>query len=157
VDRVPGIHWFHEGEGRDEARSMVALWRGTCHALAPGGKALYHAGAAIVSNHAVALFADATRLLAAAGVPPDEARPALAALLAGTAANLAAVGVPAALTGPVARGDVVTVRSHVAALRAAAPDLLDAYRALARRAVVVAREKGTIDGAVAASLEDELR
>lgn len=153
---VPGTHWFHEGEGAAESRALVDTWRGHFHALAPGGKVLYHAGAAMVSNHAVALFADATRLLAVAGVAPDASRAALATLLEGTLANLRAVGVPDALTGPVARGDVATVRGHVEALRAAAPELLDAYRVMARRAIVVAVEKGTIDAAAAQSLASVL-
>jgi predicted short-subunit dehydrogenase-like oxidoreductase (DUF2520 family) len=38
----------------------------------------------------------------------------------------------AALTGPVARGDAETVASHIDALRAAAPQALPAYLALAR-------------------------
>ncbi|MCE9636537.1 MAG: DUF2520 domain-containing protein [Planctomycetes bacterium] len=156
TQRVAGVHWFHEGGGVSESRAMVTLWRGTFHALAPGGKSLYHAGAAVLSNHTVALFADATRLFEAAGVSPAESRPALAALLAGTAANLAQVGVPDALTGPVARGDVATVRRHVLALEGAAPDLLDAYRAMAGRAVVVALAKGSIDIRVAAAIREIL-
>ena len=154
--RVPGVHWFHEGAGADDARGLVAAWGGAFHGLSPGGKALYHAAAAIVSNHTVALFADATRLFAAAGVPPEESRPALATLLEGTAANLRTVGVPAALTGPVARGDVATVRRHVAALSQAAPELLAAYRVLARRAIVVACEKGAVDAATAVALDEAL-
>ena len=106
----------------------------------------------MLSNHAVALFADATRLFAAAGVAPEASRPALAQLLLGTASNLAAVGVPAALTGPVARGDVSTVLRHLVAIEASAPEMLEAYRAMARRAVVVALAKGTIDAAGAAEL-----
>lgn len=145
--RLPGTHWFHEGEGLEVARNLVAGWSGTLHALAPGGKALYHAGAAILSNHAVALFADATRCLDRAGVPPAESRAALASLLEGTAANLRAAGVPSALTGPVARGDAATVRLHVEALRSALPEVLPAYVAMARRAVAVALEKGTLSAA----------
>lgn len=153
VARAAGVHWFHEGDGRDEAESLVAAWSGTFHGLAPGSKALYHAGAAVLSNHTVALFADAVRLFGAAGIGRDAAAAALAGLLAGTSANLAALGVPHALTGPVARGDVETVRGHVAAIRRATPDLLPAYLAMARRAAVVAREKGTLDAAASAALE----
>lgn len=153
---VAGIHWFHEGDGEVPARALVSAWDGRFHALTTGAKVLYHAGAAMVSNHAVALFADATRLLAAAGVAPGESRAALATLLEGTAANLRAVGVPDALTGPVARGDGGTVRRHVEALRLRAPELLDAYRAMARRAIVVALEKGTIDAAAARDLDAAL-
>lgn len=156
VRRVAGVHWFHEGEGGDVAQVLVAVWRGVFHALAPGGKALYHAAAVIVSNHAVALFADATRLLAVAGVAPAESQPALAALLGGTLANLRAVGVPHALTGPVARGDVATVARHAAVLRALDPGVFEAYRAMARRAVVVARESRAIDAATAEAIEAAL-
>jgi predicted short-subunit dehydrogenase-like oxidoreductase (DUF2520 family) len=151
--RVPGTHWFHEGEGADEAAAMTAVWRGTLHVLAPGGKALYHAGAAVLSNHAVALFDAALRLFEAAGVPRAEAHAPLAALLAGTSANVASAGVPAALTGPIARGDADTVRGHIDALRASAPELLESYLAMARRALVVARAKGSLDPAADAALE----
>jgi predicted short-subunit dehydrogenase-like oxidoreductase (DUF2520 family) len=142
--RVRGAHWFHEGEGDDVACALVEAWGGTFHALAPGSKAIYHAGAAILSNHTVALFAAATRLFASAGVDADAARAPLSTLLAGTAANLAALGTPAALTGPIARGDVETVRAHLDAMRTAAPDLIPSYVEAARLAVDVALAKGTL-------------
>ena len=49
-----------------------------------------------------------------------------------------------ALTGPVARGDAETVASHIAALRAAAPDALPAYLALARLTADRAIAAGTL-------------
>lgn len=153
ASRVAGTHWFHEGARADVAERLVDVWHGSFHQLAPGGKALYHAAAAILSNHTVALFDMATRLFEDAGVSAAESRAPLAALLSGTAGNLAQLGVPGALTGPVARGDVETVRTHLAALSAAAPDLLSAYRALAARALVVARAKGGLTPDAAAALE----
>jgi predicted short-subunit dehydrogenase-like oxidoreductase (DUF2520 family) len=151
--RVAGAHWFHEGDGADVCAAMVGVWRGTLHRLAPGGKALYHAGAAMLSNHTVALFDAALAALETAGVARAEAQAPLAALLSGTAENLAAVGVPAALTGPIARGDVATIRRHLDALSAAAPQLVESYAAMARRTLVVARAKGSIDPAAAAEIE----
>jgi predicted short-subunit dehydrogenase-like oxidoreductase (DUF2520 family) len=68
---------------------------------------------------------------------------ALAALLGSTARNLATIGLPDALTGPIARGDVQTVERHLAAL--AAPEWAPAdalYRATARPVTRVAAEKG---------------
>jgi len=52
----------------------------------------------------------------------------------------------------VARGDLATVRRHLEALGIAAPDLLDAYRAMARRVVVVALAKGSIDAPTATAV-----
>ena len=50
----------------------------------------------------------------------------------------------AALTGPVARGDADTVASHIAALRAVAPQALPAYLALARLTADRALAAGTL-------------
>ena len=152
ASRLPGVHWFHEGEGGAEAAEMVAHLGGVFHALAPGGKSLYHAGAAILSNHTVALFAAARRLLVAAGVAADDATEPLLRLLAGTTANLAEIGLPGALTGPVSRGDVATVRNHMVAIASAAPDLRASYAELALIAVEVGLAKGTLDEGQAAEL-----
>lgn len=151
--RLPDVHWFHEGAGADQARTLVTTWAGVFHALAPGAKSLYHAGAAVLSNHSVALFAAALRLFGAAGIPPDEAVEPLARLFAGTQRNLEQIGLPGALTGPISRGDAATVAAHLDAISAATPDLLASYVELALLAVDVAVEKGTISAAGA----DELR
>jgi predicted short-subunit dehydrogenase-like oxidoreductase (DUF2520 family) len=55
----------------------------------------------------------------------------LGPLLAAALENALLLG-PAALTGPVARGDADTVAAHLAAMRAQAPEALSAYLALAR-------------------------
>jgi predicted short-subunit dehydrogenase-like oxidoreductase (DUF2520 family) len=57
------------------------------------------------------------------------------------AENASALGPAAALTGPVARGDVDTVRAHLAVL-ADMPEILELYRVLSRGAVGVAAEGG---------------
>ncbi|MGE3855667.1 MAG: Rossmann-like and DUF2520 domain-containing protein [Dehalococcoidia bacterium] len=95
------------------------------------GRARYHAAAVLVSNDVVALMAAATRTWSAAGLPEAAAREALAPLLLAAAANAARLPPERALTGPVARGDVATVRRHLEAL-AGEPDLAALYRALAR-------------------------
>ena len=68
--------------------------------------ALYHAGAVMASNYVVAMADTAQSLLIKAGVPADQALPVLIPLLASVVQNLAQVGLPGALTGPVERGDV---------------------------------------------------
>ena len=92
-------------------------------------RALYHAASALVSNGTVGLMAAAANLWEALGVPRPEAMRALLPLLEGTVRNLEALGIPAALTGPVVRGDLGTIQRHVEALTAR-PGELAIYRAL---------------------------
>ena len=57
---------------------------------------------------------------------------------------------PAALTGPVRRGDAGTVARQVAELAALYPEALPAYRELARLLLGYARRGGLDDAAAAA-------
>jgi len=99
-------------------------------------RAAYHAAASIASNFLVTLEESAVDLLRQAGV--EDPRELLAPLVLRTAANWAELG-PAALTGPIARGDDATVARHIAALEEAHPELLAAYQALAERTQALAR------------------
>ena len=104
-------------------------------------RVLYHAALVMASNFTVALAADAAGLLGNAD--------ALAPLLRQSVENVIRLGADQALTGPVVRGDAGTVRAHVAALSAKAPQLLEAYVANARRALDRARTSGRLDEAKA--------
>ena len=106
--------------------------------LADDVKPLYHAAAAAASNYPLAALAMARRLFEAAGLDFEIAGP----LVEAVTANAIAMGPEAALTGPVARGDVGTVRAQMAAVRAAAPDLAEDFAAMAMAA---ARVAGTTD------------
>ena len=87
----------------------------------------YHAAACIASNHLVALLGQVERVGADAGVPFAAFEP----LVRATIDNVFALGPEAALTGPISRGDVLTVARHLAAVAA---DEQQAYRALAATA-----------------------
>jgi predicted short-subunit dehydrogenase-like oxidoreductase (DUF2520 family) len=115
--------------------------------------ALYHAGAVMASNYVVALADTAQSLLIEAGVPADQALPILIPLLTSVVQNLAQVGLPGALTGPVARGDVESVERHIDTLEARAPELVALYRLLGREVLRLAREKADLDPARVARLE----
>lgn len=94
-------------------------------------KAIYHAAAAVTSNSVVAIaHLGATMLSTVKSFRRDPFSP-LRSLLRGTLRNLERLGPEAALTGPIVRGDVLTVAAHVAALRRDAPELLSAYRVAA--------------------------
>ena len=81
--------------------------------LADDRRATYHAGAVMASNFLVTLYRAASAALVAAGAPPE----ALVPLMRRTIDN----GFD--LTGPIARGDLDTVRAHIEALRGDLPEI----------------------------------
>jgi predicted short-subunit dehydrogenase-like oxidoreductase (DUF2520 family) len=89
-------------------------------------RAAYHAAASMASNFLVTIESAAERVAATAGVGRD----LLVPLVRAAVDNWAALG-PAALTGPIARGDEATVARHRQALRERTPDLIGLYDALA--------------------------
>ncbi|HVH62130.1 MAG TPA: DUF2520 domain-containing protein, partial [Candidatus Dormibacteraeota bacterium] len=109
---------------------------------------LYHAAAVIASNHVVALISEAVRVLEAAGWQEQEAEQALVPLVQGTLANIRQSGVTSALTGPVRRGDVDTVRRHLQALGDLPVEVGELYRMLGLVALGIAEEAG-LDAAAA--------
>jgi predicted short-subunit dehydrogenase-like oxidoreductase (DUF2520 family) len=92
-------------------------------------RGLYHAGLAHGANHLVTLVTQAMELLGAAGA--DDPAAILRPLLQAALDNALAEG-DSALTGPIVRGDVNTVRAHLAEISRTAPDTLPSYVALAR-------------------------
>jgi predicted short-subunit dehydrogenase-like oxidoreductase (DUF2520 family) len=97
-------------------RRIASALGGLAFVVPPHLRPLYHAAAVMASNYMLALLAAAIRLLGQAGVGEDDAFRALLPLVRGTLDNIEQLGLPAALTGPIARGDVDTVRLHLARL-----------------------------------------
>lgn len=96
------------------ARSLGA----TPFILEDDAKPLYHAAAAAAANFPLAALAMAGDLFAEAGVPWEAARPLVEAVVA----NAFDLGPRAALTGPVARGDVDTVAAQLRAVASSSPE-----------------------------------
>ena len=101
-------------------------------------KALYHTSAVFASNYFTVVEAVAQRLLGKAGLSERQAWAALLPLVQGTLENMAATGPLGALTGPVSRGDVATVRLHIGALTR---DDAVPYRVLGRAALDLAQRR----------------
>lgn len=159
VEHLPGSFFRVDADpgARRLARSLVRAAGGRELALpgwtpGPHSAALYHAGAVAASNYLVTLLDFAVRHFVALGADRRRALQALLPLVRGTLGNVERLGIPAALTGPIARGDAATVAGHVAALRARAPGLLELYRQLALATVPLAKAKGTLTGQAAGAL-----
>jgi predicted short-subunit dehydrogenase-like oxidoreductase (DUF2520 family) len=114
---------------RDWAEALVAELGGEVMWVPEDRRTLYHAGLAHGANHLVTLVSQAMELLGAAGA--DDPAGVLRPLLVAALDNALAEG-DSALTGPIVRGDVNTVRAHLAEIAKSAPDTLPSYVALAR-------------------------
>jgi predicted short-subunit dehydrogenase-like oxidoreductase (DUF2520 family) len=117
-------------EALELARGLALAARMEPFEIDDSARAAYHAAASIASNFVVTLEWMAERVAAAAGIEPADARKMLAPLVGQTVDNWASLGPAGALTGPVARGDELTVQRQRAAVADAAPDLLPAFDAL---------------------------
>jgi predicted short-subunit dehydrogenase-like oxidoreductase (DUF2520 family) len=87
------------------------------------------------------------------GIPRQEAVKALMPLLNGTLNNIANIGIPQCLTGPIARGDTGTINKHLDALEKVAPKIVATYRELGFQTIPIALGKGRIDENRAKELE----
>jgi predicted short-subunit dehydrogenase-like oxidoreductase (DUF2520 family) len=110
---------------------------------------LYHAALAHGANHLVTLVSECADLLRSAGVEPAERL--LGPLLSAALDNALRHG-DRALTGPVVRGDVGTLRVHLRVLAETEPAALPGYRALALRTAQRALAAGLLSAPVAAEI-----
>jgi predicted short-subunit dehydrogenase-like oxidoreductase (DUF2520 family) len=114
--------------------SQLAIRLGMTPLLAPDrARPQYHAAAVLAAGGQVALFSEASRLLAhALDLPEPEARAALLPLTLGALEKLRQEPPASAITGPAARGDLATIEAHRTVLP---PDLLPLYDQLTRVAL----------------------
>lgn len=101
-------------------------------------KAKYHAANVMASNLMVALFSLAQQALSECGISEEVSRSLLGSLAVGNADNIRQNGVVKALTGPIDRGDAVTVAKHLQVLTG---ETLEIYRHLSLELVNIAKKK----------------
>ncbi len=135
-------------EGDDQLASLLSSMAervgATAVRLAPGSKAAYHAAAVLAAGGFVALLDAIAELGAVAGLDEAGSLQIYGPLIEGTLGNARALGIRAALTGPMTRGDVGTLEAHLAALAAHAPAALELYAAAARREIALAEARGAL-------------
>lgn len=144
VQRMAGARFAVTGstaEATESAAQLVALLGGVAVGIAEDRRALYHAALCHASNHLVTLIAGASHALEDAGV--DDPAALLAPLVRAALENSLAFGFTG-LSGPLLRGDARTVGDHLATLAAHSPDLLPAYRAMARATLDELKRAGSL-------------
>ena len=121
--------------------------------LPPGSRARYHASGNYAAAFINVLLREASFIWQSFGMSEADAVQALLPLVKGTIASVEAQGLARGMAGPVSRGDVGTVQSHVDSLARVSDRTLDFYCELARRMIPLALERGSIDAVKAAELE----
>jgi predicted short-subunit dehydrogenase-like oxidoreductase (DUF2520 family) len=120
--------------------------------LPPTGKTAYHAAAVLAGGGVIGLLDGVAEVARGAGLDEAGALAIYVPLIRQALDNAELMGIERALTGPFVRGDVGTVRDHLAALARLAPGALEMYRATARRELDLAVRRGELDDAQAAPL-----
>jgi len=147
-------------EGDDQLLDLLAEMAEAIGAhpvrLAPGSKPAYHAAAVLAAGGFDALLDAIAELGRVAGLDEAGSLAIYGPLVEQTLGNARALGIGAALTGPIVRGDVGTLRSHLDSLRLHAPGVLDLYRAAAEREIVLAEARGALTPDAATGLRNAL-
>lgn len=146
IANLPGSTFALEGQAellvllREMAERLGCRWV----VLQPQDKVLYHLAAVLASNYTITLTKLATDLWEIFGADAGEATRALLPLMRGTLKNIEEIGIPGCLTGPIARGDLGTIRKHLSAMERSAPWLLPVYRELGLQTIPIAQAKGKV-------------
>ncbi|MHB0976973.1 MAG: Rossmann-like and DUF2520 domain-containing protein [Candidatus Aquicultorales bacterium] len=158
IKLLPGSYFgvTAEGKARSTAGSIVGSLGGRVVEVSDGDRPIYHAAASSASNFFVALTAYASDLLQTIGISRADAERCLLPLVRGTLSNIEDLGTAQALTGPIARGDAITVRLHLDSIAERLPAALPVYKALADRTVELGIEKGTLDIGAAERIREAL-
>ncbi len=116
-------------------------------------KSHLHAGAVMVSNYLNTLLQSAVDTATLSGLAEDQVKKALLPLVRQSLQNISTSSFPDALTGPIKRGDVSTVKRHLELL-ADQDKLRELYILMGRHTVDIAQDSGAIDGTAAEKLRN---
>jgi predicted short-subunit dehydrogenase-like oxidoreductase (DUF2520 family) len=113
--------------------------------LESSAKPAYHAACVFACNYLTVLMDLSLQSAESASLDRDKFWRAIQPLLASTLHNIDVHGTVHALSGPIARGDVQTVASHLASLSKTENNLDQAYTLLGKHALRLAAQGGEID------------
>ena len=158
IRSLPGSFFAADGSasGLRFGRQLVKQLHGSCVVVPGKDRALYHAMCVFASNFLSVLFDAAETIAGELGIDPERAARMLAPLAMTVLEGVVERGAGPSLTGPVERGDALTVAAHLAALEQRAPKLVPLYLTMSGRLVEMARRQG-MDKAALRKLKQVLK
>jgi predicted short-subunit dehydrogenase-like oxidoreductase (DUF2520 family) len=149
VPKMAGVYFAVEGDvvATRAAKEIVERLGGEAFPIRKQNKVLYHAFGSFASPLVIALLSSLEQVGRAAGVRKRHIKRVMLPLLLQTLRNYVHGDAAAAFSGPLARGDVATVRKHLEELRVV-PEAREVYVALAKAAVknLPVRNRSTLAG-----------
>ncbi len=154
VASVHPIKTFTDAEALDVLRPAFEKIGARLFDIASSLKPVYHSGGVFACNYLVALIEGAVTAHEKAGIPRAASLKALEPMVRETVDAIFKQGTERALTGPISRGDVATVKRQLAAVEGWDVGMATLYRGLGLIAVDLARRDGRLDADRAAELEN---
>ena len=142
--KIIGGYFALEGSpaAQQRGREVLAALAAKHLALLPEQKISYHIACVFAANYLVTLHAQAELLLQNVGVA--DGRALLQNLSRTVLDNLAIQPAAAALTGPIARGELGVIESHLRWLTEHFPQMLPLYDELGKTTLELARKGGSL-------------
>ena len=156
---LPGVTVGIEADGPEFLETLERLAGDigcTTVEVPRGQRAIYHASVYYVGPFFIALLSEAVAIWKTFGAGEREALSALLPLLAGTTSAVTSSSLAKGMGGCVARGDVGTVRRHVAAMDSFSPRAGELYRALSERTIPLGLERGSLTPSAADQIRQVL-
>ncbi len=146
METLPGVYYAIEGTDKamQLAVQLVDRLQGKLLLIPTGRKVFYHIAGVFAANYLTVLADLALSIMEDLGETPEDAYQAFLPLMVSALQNIEEFGVGAALTGPISRGDAVTIQQHLEALDELRPEVRQAYEILGREAVNIALRAGRI-------------
>jgi predicted short-subunit dehydrogenase-like oxidoreductase (DUF2520 family) len=156
VSRLPGTYWFYEGSKESELviEQLVHALKGKPVKIPVADKPFYHIACVFASNYLVALYDVAINLMREVDVADDISTSALYNIMETTLLNVKSLSPTKAVTGPVVRGDIVTIQRHIDVLKESLPNIIPLYTLLGSWLLNIGSTKGTLSDNEKKSLAD---
>jgi predicted short-subunit dehydrogenase-like oxidoreductase (DUF2520 family) len=156
--RMIGIHFGAEGdpEGIAMGKRLVAALEGRLLLIPKDFKPLYHVACVLASNYLVALMSLLDELYGKLRLEEKNFMNVFEKLILSTVESVKRSSPREALTGPIERADVDTIRRHLSELSRTLPYLIPFYTVMGMETIRLAIKKGTLSTKQAASLLDAM-
>jgi len=130
IDNIKGIYWGLEGDkdAVEIGKNIVKDLEGKPIELNKADKALYHAGILMGGPYLLAIIGAGISILENLGI--KDGLQVLLPLIKSVFQNLEKMGIKDAVTGPIKRGDIETVKKEIESLSKKAPQFLPLYKTL---------------------------